>query len=306
MRGLRVRRVAEMHARRRTWRRLVIASVSLVMAVLLAACASAPATRTASSTPATIPTPNQPDPNATAVPDPGAWPEQDTPYAQASAKLQQAWAVYGVTIIPSRHVFAGMPAVPAVLNKTNGALTQAQVQQIGLAYYRTNALWGWASSRDQTKLQVYLANQGFLNTAAGDAESKGEPVQEPTCALYPTQMAVVPVDSSITSFLQAHGYTVSSAQALSEGYKTPCTITALTPTGPQPVFNEKYGTTLGVETGSVRADPVLGLVYFREAARECPESGLPTPWPGESFLPGDVPSPGTTEGGPLACGVFGG
>lgn len=291
----------------RTWRQLVSASVSLVMTFLLAACASAPAaTRTASSTPATIPTPSHPDPNATAVPDPGAWPEQDTPYAQASAQLQQAWAAYGVTIIPSRHVFAGMPVVPTVLNKTNGALTQAQVQQIGLAYYRTNALWGWASLHDQTKLQLYLANQGFLNTAAGDAESKGEPVQEPSCALYPTQMAVVPVDSSITSFLQAHGYTVSSAQALSEGYKTPCTITALTGNGPTAVFGEKFGTTLDIETGSTRADPVLGLVYFREAGRECPESGLPTPWPGETWPPGAMPSAGTAEGGPLACGVFAG
>jgi len=53
------------------------------------------------------------------------------------------WDPYGVTIIPSRDVFDNMPPVPTVLNKTDGALTSDQVQQMGLAYYRTDALWGW-------------------------------------------------------------------------------------------------------------------------------------------------------------------
>ena len=297
-----------MHTRRRTWRRLVSASVSLVMAVLLAACASAPAaTRTTSSTPATIPTPNQPDPNATAVPDPGAWPEQDTPYDQASAQLQQAWAAYGVTIIPSRHVFAGMPLVPTVLNKTNGALTQAQVQQIGLAFYRAEALWGWAAAHDQMKLQLYLGNQGFLNTAAGAAESKGQPVQDPACELYPTKLAVVPVDASITSFLQHLGYAVSSPYALVESYKTPCSQKALTGAGAETVIAQwAFGLNLQIETGSSHDDPLLGLVYVGEAARDCPESGFPTAPPGVTFPPGALgPSPGTADGGPLACGVIG-
>ena len=278
----------------------------LPLAILLASCTGtvSSATKTARPTLATIPTPNQPDPNIAVVPNAADWPPQDTTFTQASAQLQQAWAAYGVTIIPSRHVFDNVPAVPTVLNKTNGALTQVQAQQMGLAYYRSEALWGWAAAHDQTKLQLYLGNQGFLNTAAGAAESKGEAVQDPPCELYPTQMAVVPVDALVKNFLQALGYTVSSSNALVQSYKTPCSQTALTPSGPQMIADWAFGLNLGIESGSVREDPVLGTTYFGEAARDCPESGYPTPRPGETFLPGTVPSPGTAEGGPAACGVF--
>lgn len=278
----------------------------LLLAFALASCAGgAPAATRTPSTPATIPTPNQPDPRASAVPDASVWPQQDTPFAQAPAQMQQAWAAYGVTLIPSRHVFDNMPAVPTVVNKTNGALTQAQAQQTGLAYYRTEALWGWAAANDQMKLQLYLANQGFLNTDAGAAEGKAEAVQEPRCALYPSQLAVVPVDASIKSFLEALGYTVSGANALVQNYSTPCSVTARTPSGEQVIHKWPLGLILDIETGTVRQDPVLGLAYFGEADRECPESGFPTPWPGETLPPGTVPSPGSPEGGPLACGVFG-
>ena len=277
------------------------------LAILLASCTGTvtSATNKASPTPATIPTPNQPDPNVAAVPNAADWPQQDIPFAQASAQLQQAWAAYGVTIIPSRQVFDNVPAVPTVVNKTNGALTQAQAQQMGLAYYRTEALWGWAAAHNQMKLQLYLGNEGFLNTDIGAAERKGLAVQEPPCALYPIRLALVPADASITSFLKALGYTVSSPNALVQDYKTPCSVTAMTSAGTQNVHEWPLGLILDIETGSVRQDPVLGLAYFGEADRECPQSGYPTPWPGETFLPGTVPSPGTAEGGPLACGVFG-
>ena len=275
---------------------------------VVASCGSTPSKGpTDGATSIAIPTPSAQMPGATSVPTLADWPEQDTPFAQAPSQMQLAWAAYGVTLIPSRHVFDNMPAVPSVVNKTNGALTQAQVQQTGLAFYRSEALWGWAAANDQTKLQLYIGNEGFLNTPAGDAESKGEPVREPACDLYPTKLAVVPVDASIKSFLEHLGYTVSSAFALVENYKTPCSVTALTSTGEKMVQQWAFGLNLGLEAGSEREDPVLGLVYVGEAARDCPESGYPTPPPGFTFPPGALgPSPGAADGGPLACGVFGG
>lgn len=279
----------------------------LFVASFLASCAAAATapTYTPRSPVAPIPTPNQPDPQAKAVPNAADWPQQDTPFAQASAQLQQAWAAYGVTIIPSRHVFDNVPPVPTVLNKTNGALTQAQAQQMGLAYYRTDALWGWADAHDQTKLQLYLFNPGFLNTPAGQAEVAGQPVQDPPCALFPSGVAVSPVDASVKAFEAESGYTVSSMYALVENYKTPCAITAITASGPKTIANWAFGWSINLETGSVRDDPVLGLAYFAEADRACPQSGYPTAPPGETLPPGVVPSPGSPDGGPLACGAFG-
>jgi hypothetical protein len=219
--------------------------------------------------------------------------------------MQLAWAAYGVTIIPSRHVFDSMPAPPAVLNRANGALTQAQAQDFALAYNRTDALWGWADAHDQIKLQLYLSNQGFLNTAAGDAESKGQPVTDQPCALYPEKAAVVSVDSSIKSFQEAHGYTVASPYALVLLFKTPCSQTAATSSGPKTIWQFAFGLNINLETGSVRNDALLGVVYSAEAGRVCPNAGFPTPGVGETLPPGFVPTPGG-EGGPEACYVFGG
>ncbi|MGH7750273.1 MAG: hypothetical protein ACREQ5_36710, partial [Candidatus Dormibacteria bacterium] len=228
----------------------------------------------------------------------------DTPFAQASAQQQQAWAAYGVTIIPSRHVFDNVPAVPPVVNRTSGAVSQGQAQRMGLAYYRSDALWGWADAHDQMKLQLYLSNQGFLNTAAGQAEAQGEPVTDPACDLFPTKMAVFTVNSDIKTFLEGKGYNVASPYALVANYATPCSQTALTANGPKTLLNAAFGLWAGVETGNVHDDPVLGLVYVAEAARECPNSGYPTPLYGGTFPPGSIPTPGGA-GGPEACYVFG-
>lgn len=274
---------------------------------VVASCGSTPSKGpTDGATSIAIPTPSTQMPGATSVPALADWPKRDTPFAQAPSQMQLAWAAYGVTLIPSRHVFDNMPAVPTVVNKTNGALTQAQVQQTGLAFYRSEALWGWAAANDQTKLQLYLGNEGFLNTPAGAAESKGEPVRDPACELYPTQLAVVPVESSIKTFLEHFGYTVSSAFALVQNYKTPCSQSAVTTAGEKVIQQWAFGLDLQVETGSEREDPVLGLVYVGEAAHDCPENGFPTLPAGETLPPGTVPSPGAPDGGPLACGVFGG
>lgn len=292
----------------RAWRGGLAAKVvgALAATVLLGACASKPApapSRTATSS--AIPTPDPLPAGATSVPVAADWPEQDTPFAQAPSQMQLAWAAYGVTIIPSRHVFDSMAAPPQVLNKTNGVLTQAQVQQIALAYNRTDALWGWADAHNQPKLQVYLSNAGFLNTPAGQAEAQGEAVIDPKCDLYPTKMSVFPVDAGIKAFVEAHGYTVSATYALVSNFSTPCSITAQTSKGSQTIYDWAFGLNVVVESGNARNDPVLGLAYFAEGARACPNSGYPTPEPGESFPPGMLPTPGG-EGGPSACYVFGG
>lgn len=283
--------------------RLSLAVVGLAV-LAVGACSPSHGGASATSSPSstTIPPPATSSANSSALPNPSDWPDQDTPISQASAQLQTVWDPYGVTLIPSRHVFDSMPAVPAVLNKTNGALSAAQAQQIGVAYYRTDALWGWADAHDQMKLQLYLSNQGFLNGPSGQAESAGEPVTDPSCDLYPVKLAVVPVDQSIVSFEAGVGDTVTSQYALVEQYSAPCSVTATTAEGPQ-VLESWQGPALILETGEARADPVLGLSWFAESARSCPSSGLPT-LPSEFGTP--PPASGATASpGPEACDVFG-
>lgn len=277
-------------------RGLLTALAALVLSA--AACSSSHPTTspTRNSSAFAIPTPDSAG-GATSLPNPSDWPEQDTPIAQASVQLQMAWDPYGVTIIPSRHVFDSVPAVPTVLDKTNGALTQAQAQQMGLAFSRTDALWGWADAHDQMKLELYLSNQGFMNSAPGRAESQGEPVNDPACDLYPVDLAVVPVDQSVVSFEAGWGYRVSARYALVEQYKAPCSVTASTSSGPQVLVSWQWPALI-LETGTGRTDSVLGWVWFAESARTCPASNMPTPLPG-------FPTPNYDQAGPAACRVLG-
>jgi hypothetical protein len=267
--------------------------------VAIAGCSSLShgTTSTKPSTSLTIPTPATGEAGATSLPNPSDWPEQDTPISQASTQLQMAWDPYGVSIIPSRHVFDSIPAVPTVLNETSGALTQAQVQQMGLAFYRTDALWGWADAHDQMKFQLYLSNQGFMNSAPGRAESQGQPVNDPSCDLYPVDLAVVPVDQSVVSFEAGWGYQVSAHYALVERYKGPCSVTASTSSGPQILVSWQWPALI-LETGTSRTDSVLGWVWFAESARTCPASNMPTPVPG-------FPTPNYDQAGPSACHALG-
>ena len=281
--------------------RLSLALVGLAV-LAVGACSPSHGGGSATSTPSSITIPPPSSADSSALPNPSDWPAQDTPIAQASAQLQMVWDPYGVTLIPSRHVFDGVPAVPAVLNKTNGALPDAQAQQVALAYYRTDALWGWADAHDQMKLQLYLSNQGFLNGPSGQAESAGEPVTDPSCDLYPVKLAVVPVDQSIVSFEAGVGDTVTSAYALVEQYSAPCSVTATTAEGTQ-VLESWQGPALILETEKARTDPVLGLSWFAESARSCPSSGLPT-LPSEFGTPPPA-SGATASSGPEACDVFG-
>jgi len=88
---------------------------------------------------------------------------------------------------------------------------------------------GLADAHDQMKFQLYLSNQGFLNTPEGQAEGAGEPVTDPLCDLFPVKLAVVPVDQSIVSFEAGVGDTVSALYALVEQYSSPCSVTATPP-----------------------------------------------------------------------------
>jgi hypothetical protein len=250
----------------------------------------------------TIPTPATDSVGATTLPNPSDWPDQDTPISQASVQLQMAWDPYGVTIIPSRHIFASIPRVPTLLNKTNGALTEDQVQEMGVALYRSSALWGWADQHDQLRLQVFLSNAGFVNTPAGNAEAKGEPVADPPCALYPVKLAVIAVDPAVVSFEEGVGYSVHASYALVEDYggsiTQACDQTAETPRGTQITWR---GPSVNIETGTVRSDPLLGLTWFGESDRYCPYVPIQLPSPFGTPPPASS-SPASSE--PAACRLF--
>jgi len=114
-----------------------------------------------------------------------------------------------------------MPAPPKVINNTNGKLSDADAEAFAWAEYRQSAFLGWLEANVQPGLNDHLRNHGLFNGDIGNAVRAGQHVTDPPCDLYASQMAIVPVDSSITSFEAGKGYAVTSQYELVDLYKAP-------------------------------------------------------------------------------------
>jgi hypothetical protein len=232
-----------------------------LVALLAASCGNTATPTSASPTPAT---------SASAAPsnyrylNPALFPEQDTPLAQAPAQLQQVWTPYDVTVIPGRHVLDNMPEPPKVINMTNGKLSDADAQALAWSEYRENSFIGWMERWAQPGLNQHLRAPGLFNGPIGNAVRAGKGVVDPACDLYASAIAVVPTDASIVGFEAGKGYLVSSTYALVTKYSGPCNVTLL---DGSTVYSS--ATSVGVETGALRQDEVLGPIFFSESGRPC-------------------------------------
>lgn len=237
----------------------------LVVAGVVAGCGS-PVSPTA--TPRTAaPTPSAVATNYRYL-NPELYPEQDTPIAQASARLQAVWTPYDVTVIPGRHLLDSMPSPPHVLNMTNGGLSDADAEALAWAEYRENAFVGWLEAHTQPGLNDHVRVHGLFNGVLGNTVRAGTSVIDPRCDLYAARMAVVPVDPSVGAFEAGKGYTVSAPYALVDLYPAGCAITTA---GGQTLFSEQSNT-VAVETGAIRHDDVLGDIFYAESGRDCAAS----------------------------------
>jgi hypothetical protein len=133
------------------------------ISVALGACggvASSSTPRTAISVPpgATI----QPGASVSATPTGiGLYPAVDTPVASAPSAMAYAWLQLSINkTIPGSAIFSKAPAMPTVINKTNGAVSAADAQAIESALWREETLLQWAEAHDE---------RGFMfNTLLGN------------------------------------------------------------------------------------------------------------------------------------------
>jgi hypothetical protein len=245
-----------------SWRASAGALSALVALLVASSCGNTAAPTSASPTSA---------PSSSAGPtnyrflNPALFPEQDTPLAQASAQLQQVWTPYDVTVIPGRHVLDNMPEPPRVINMTNGKLSDADAQALAWAEYRENAFLGWLELHKQPGLNNHLRSAGLFTGVIGNAVRAGKSVTNPPCGLYAQEIAVVPVDATITQFESGKGYPVTSSFALVDKYTAPCTVAV---TGGTALFSASSPVVI-VETGAARHDDVLGYLFFAESGRDC-------------------------------------
>lgn len=224
-------------------------------------------------TPTPLPTPS-PTPLPTLVgasmPPSSAYPDHDTPFARASAALQEAWRPYGVTLIPSRHIFDAMPT-PQVVNETGGQFSDAKVQRWALADLRFNALLGWSELHRQMALRQRLAAPNMLPSSATDALQAGASVSEGDCNLYPTRIAVAPIDHETADFLALASSPAGNDRYMTiEDYTGGCQVTARYPDGHSDVlYNGSPGQHRVLHAVHMLRDPVLGPYLYTDGGGSC-------------------------------------
>lgn len=211
-------------------------------------------------------------------PDWNLFPETDTPAISAPAAIAGAWAGYGVTLIPGRHVLDGVPATPPVRNLTNGAVSDADAELWAGAEMRTEAYVGWMEANGQPGFNSRLRADTFLAGPIGQAVRANQHVNDPACDLYPTAIAVVPVDASLDSFFASRGLHTTAHFALVMTFTTgiqPCVVTEGTGQGTKVLFTVPPGGGTGIEGGLLQHDSLLGDIWHSDAGGECRPGQMP-------------------------------
>jgi len=220
-------------------------------------------------------------------PDWSLFPDKDTPIASAPASIAAAWAGYGVTAVPGRHVLDGVQATPPVRNLTEGAVSDEEAQLWAAGEMRTEGYVGWMEANGQPGFNVHLRTDAFLAGPIGQALRAREQVTNPNCDLYPTAIALVTIDSSIQSFFASRGLHSASKYALVMTYtpgNDPCVVTAMATPGqtpgptpsPQPLFSVPPQGGTEIEGGALRADDLLGDIWVSDSAGDCRSGQMPS------------------------------
>jgi hypothetical protein len=211
-------------------------------------------------------------------PDWSLFPDQDTPIASAPAPLVAAWTPYGVTVIPGRHVLDGVPPTPPVRNVTGGAVSDADAQRWAAAEMRTDGYVGWMEANGQPGFNDHLRTHAFLAGPIGASVLAQHHVMNPPCDLFPTAIAVVPVDAAIQSFFGSRGLETKASFALVMTYSRGadvCVVTETTSSGPHVLASVPAGGGTGIEGGSLRHDTLLGDLWFSDSAGDCRAGQMP-------------------------------
>jgi len=242
-----------------------LAVCCLALTATLAGCGgSTPAIRTTPTAPVvTVGTP------PTTLPT-GLYPEADTPIAQAPAAMAQAWTKYGVTVIPSRHVFDEVARANSPVHVRPGVTLSAdEAARAVRGLLRANALLAWGDSHHQPSLRAFLVGRAEQATKAALAVAQGAAVDEPACDLIPTAITVQTVDAATQQAFVQRSEPTTDSTAMLLTYGAPCVVQARFPDGRSEILAQWQTPLSTVAAGHLVNDPVLGELWVETAALAC-------------------------------------
>jgi hypothetical protein len=264
--------------RRRSKMRMPVAWAAGAMCVVLGACGAAGRSSTPSAAASSTSSPTA-QPSASATPTGvGLYPAVDTPVASATSAMAFAWLQLAISkTIPGSDIFSKAPPMPAVINRTSGAVSNAEAQAIVAALWRESILLQWAQANDES---------GFIiNTLLGTQESNfflpddqaalaaGGKVMDPNCDTFPVSVSVWPPAVSVDSWLtDANQQTAAPDVAVMPFNEMKCllTITVRGKTSTEVADPlDPRGVDRVLWVGEVVDDPTIGPYFKVEASTSC-------------------------------------
>lgn len=206
-----------------------------------------------------------------------------TPIEQVSPACQQLWEPYGVTEVPPTNELAQerVPAVQAVMNMTDGAISDKTALHWANASNWDSGWWKWAEGNDQLFMLRTLVAPSEIPADEVDVLQNGGTIKQPDCDLYPLSWKLFPVDATARAYFARRNLQTTAAYVFVIDYSGPCDETFRTSSGATSVRVDFTQNTTVFQPGTLRHDPVLGDIWFADSAGNCQDpDGPPAQWCG--------------------------
>jgi hypothetical protein len=200
----------------------------------------------------------------------------------AAPTLSQGWLQAGIQLtIPGSDIFGAAPPMPAVVNHTNGAVSDADARAMEVAFWRAETLNQWAQANSEAYfIAVTLLGQqegGFFVPDAQTALKDSGTVTDPNCDMFPTAFEVWPHTAAVDSWIGAASYHTSAPDVVIVPFnEANCTLTitdkgkvSLEPADP----THPHGVDRVVWVGEVVQDGTVGPYFKVEASTNCDRAG---------------------------------
>ncbi len=196
---------------------------------------------------------------------------------------QARWVPYGVTEVPPANelTIEHVPNAPAVVNMTDGAVTDATAQHWANASNWDSGWWQWAQAHGQLFMLRNLVGPALIPVAEVEALQHGGTVTQPDCNLYPVSSTLFAVGDDGRAYFARKHLPTDDTYVFVVVYRGPCSETLRTADGVTSSIVDFTENTTVFAPGTLRSDPVLGDLWFADAGGNCQDPlGPPPVWCG--------------------------
>lgn len=250
---------------------------AVVCGAVVAACGTEPHDAT--------PTPRTQTASPSAVHDPCSSVTKTVPITKVSAACATLWAPYHVTLVPPANELQleHVPSAPHVLNRTNGAVSDADAQHWADAGNWGSGWYKWAEGNGQLPLLSFVVGPALIGGNERAAMDQGATIALPDCALYPVSAALYPIGPDGHAYFARKNLSTGDSYVFVITYpQATCSAVATFPDGhTQSIPEGSPNISTAFVPGVLRHDPMLGDIWYTDAGGNCSDPlGPPPEWCG--------------------------